>query len=637
MALRPAPDKAKIEAEAKQIQQMVAVDDIAGLIDMLSGGEFPSKVVAAEQLGRLGDQRALPALKRLNKEHGGWIIREIHHDRSGAFAVAICNILIRDLPEKEQIEALFELLEGRGPAIPEAIEPFRMTVNGVLREIPRRLNNNRYVGERVAAELDKFDDPSIVRRLRQSENTGVSPHAVWMEVRDMATEDAIARCMEIARDEGGAQRYGAINCIGKLGPDSVEALNQLATEGHPDAIQVLGRQKEDEKVFDLLCWHLTNNTNSLVRSRAVSPVAFVKSDLFRLKSLRTLVQALYDPSNRIRRSTAFHLSTRAYKTNKTYFDQIEDSLLVALKHPDAEVREYILKSLERLGCERLGEVAPDPPPFRTDLEERGWLPLTAEQRLRAKTEPLEKDAAKALKMGPPEKALELYTQLLKLRPAHEPYEQALEQAKAYIKAAAETTVKWFPDAPYFGLKGRYSYLLAREPRDTSTLREEFDLARYLNGDYFPGWTHDLGEDPRGRDQFGKAMKLYEHIVQCYPENEYWVIASKVDIGGRKLNQYRDDRACILAYIGVYAMPVEDVVDSTDEKRNKPLDDQGGKTQAQLDFERYYKDHLRGRLIELCTPGKGPSDLLDVIIKRCARTDPKIVSMAKAAKAQGNQQ
>lgn len=634
MALRPAPDKATIEAEAKQIQQMVAANDITGLIDMLSGGEFPSKVTAAEHLGKLGDQRALTALKQLNKEHGGWIIRGTHEYHSGAFAVAICRILIRDLPEKEQIEALFELLEGRGPAVPEAIKPFRMTVNGVPREIPRRLNNNRDVGKRVAAELDKFDDPSIVSRLRQSENQGASPHAVWMEVRDMATEDAIARCMEIARDEGGAQQYAAINCIGKLGPDSIEALNELATEGHPEAIEVLGRQKEDEKVFGLLCRHLTNNTNSFVRSSAVFPVAYVASDSFRLKSLRTLVEALYDPSQHVRRSAARALSSRAYRP---YFDRIEDSLLVALKHPDANVRGPLLKALERLGCERLAEEVPEPPPIRTDLEERGWLPLTAEQRLTAKTEPLEKEAAKALKMGTPERALELYTQLLKLRPAYEPYEQALEKAKAYIKAAAETTVKWFPDAPYIGTKGRYSYYLANMPEDVSMLKEEFELAQFLSGEHFESWSNIFGRDPKGKDQHEKALKLYEHIVQYYPENEYLVIRSKAAIGGLKLNLYKDVRAYILAYIDMYAMPVQDVVDSTDERRNKPLDNQGGKTRAQLDFERFYKDHTRDRLIEVCTWGKGSPDLLDEIINRCAQSDPKIVDMAKTAKAQINQQ
>jgi HEAT repeat protein len=638
-ALRPGPDRAKVEAETKQIQQMVAANDITGLIDMLSSGEFPSKVAAAEHLGKLGDRQALPALKQLNKEHGGWKLGMIDDDRSGAFAVAICKILIRDLPEKEQIEAMFELLEGKGPAVPEGIGTVTMTVNGVPREMPRRLHDNLWVGKRVAAELDNFDDPSIIGRLRQSTNREVAVAAVWMEVRDMAPEDAIARCMQIARDEGRAQRYGAISSIGKLGPGSVESLHELAGEGHPDAIEVLGRQKENEKVFDLLCWHLTNNMNSLVRLRAVSPVAFVESDLFRLKSLRTLVQALYDPRDIIRRSAAFHLSTRAYKTNKAYFNQIEDSLLVALNHPDAEVRERILKSLKRLGCERLGEAVADPPPFRTDLEERGWLPPTAAQRLRGKTEPLEKEAAKALKMGPPEKAVTLYKQLLQLKPAHEPYEQALEKSKAYIKAAAETAINWYPDAPYIGLKGRYSYLLASGPQDTSTLRDEHELAQDLCGTHFRGWTDGSMENRGRRDQFEKAIRLYEHIVQHYPGNEYLVIASKAQLGGFRLNLDKDVGGCILAYIDVFAMPVEDVVDSTRERRDIPLDDKGGKTRAQLDFERYLKDLLRDRVIELCTRstrGTERSDLLDEIIRRCSKTDSKIVEMARAAKTQIDQ-
>jgi hypothetical protein len=264
-------------------------------------------------------------------------------------------------------------------------------------------------------------------------------------------------------------------------------------------------------------------------------------------------------------------------------------------------------------------------------------PLTAEQKLRAKTESLEKEAAKALEKGPPEKAVAIYTELLELRPAYEPYEQALEKAKAYLKAAAETTVKWFPDAPYVGLKGRYSYLLAREPKDTSTLQEEFEVALYLSGEGFDNWSNIFTNDPKGEDQYVKALKLYEHIVDYYPENEYLVIRSKEAIGGWKLNLYKDVRACILAYIDIYAMPVQDVVDSTDKRRNKPLDNQGGKTQTQLDFERFYKDHLRDRLIELCTSGKERSDLLDEIIKRCAQTDPKIVEMAKAAKAKIDQQ
>ncbi|MHC4123552.1 MAG: hypothetical protein ACYSSI_08270, partial [Planctomycetota bacterium] len=192
LALKVSPNKTKIEIEAKQIQEMAIAGDVEGLIEMLSIGEFPSKVVAAEHLGEIGEERALPELKRLNEEHGGWVLREIHHDSSGAFAIAICKILTKGKSEQEQIEALFDLLEGTGPAVPQEAKFRTVTINGVLKKMPNsNLNRNYDVGKRVAAELDKFDDPSIVVRLRKSENEGAATPAVWMEVRDMNIESAI--------------------------------------------------------------------------------------------------------------------------------------------------------------------------------------------------------------------------------------------------------------------------------------------------------------------------------------------------------------------------------------------------------------------------------------------------------------
>jgi tetratricopeptide (TPR) repeat protein len=631
------PDKEKIAAEAEQVQAMAALGDVEGLIDMLSTGEFPSKVAAAEHLGEIGDDRALAELKRLNEEHGGWVLvaRE-DYDTSGAFAVAICGILSQDLSPQEQIEAWFDLLEGRGPAVP-LIEPDKVTINGVPTVFPRKPHINFDVGRRVAGELNRFDDPSIVTRLRRCENKGAAITAVWMEVRDMDIESALARCVEIARDEGGAQRYGAIQCLGKFREDAIDALDELAFEGHDEAVRVLGRQKEKPEVLELICWHLTDNKNSRVRSMAVNQF----NDVLQYQQavvLQALIEALYDPSRYIRRAAAKKLSYAAYRKNKPQLEQFEEDLLIALKHPDKEVGKYVMKALQRFGSERLDESVADPPPIRTDLEARSLPPLTTEQKLKARTEPLEKEAAKALNMGPPEEAIKLYEQLLEIRPDYEPYVKALEKARAYIKAAAETTEKWYPHAPYIGLKGRYSYLLARVPDDMSTLREEFNLALHLSGDRFEGWSNIFGKNPKGRDQYEKALKLYEHIVEHYPENEYLVIRAKAAVGGNRLNLHKDAEACVSAYTDIFALPVEEVVDSTDERRNEPLEQEDGKTRAQLDFERYYKDHLRERTIELCSsavqsapPGLGRYALFGAIINRCAETDPKIVEMAWAAK------
>jgi hypothetical protein len=53
------------EQQSKQIVAMLAARDIDGLVRMLSEGQFESKVLAALCLGEIGDERALPKLRRL--------------------------------------------------------------------------------------------------------------------------------------------------------------------------------------------------------------------------------------------------------------------------------------------------------------------------------------------------------------------------------------------------------------------------------------------------------------------------------------------------------------------------------------------------------------------------------------------
>lgn len=387
--LRALPDKKIVQAEAAQIEKMAAARDVDGLVGMLSKGLFVSKVKAAEHIAEIGDSRALPALKQLNEDHGGWVAREVHHYRSGAFAMATCRIVSRDLPQEEQIQRLFDLLEGRGPCVPvfdplEGREPCvpksapfgTPTVDGKNVQVRKRLLRirlNHDVGKRVAAQLDKFKDPAIVKRLRNSENRGATIPAVWMEVRNMPAEEAIQRCAEIARTEGRTQCYGAIHCLEKLGTAAVDQLDALATDGYRDAIDVLGNWKNDLKVFNRLCWHLLNNRNSHVRTAAVRCVAHVERT-HRLVSLRTLIRALYDPNPLARRIAASCIRSRAYPINKQYFDQVKDDLLIAAKHPDPEVRAPILKALQLLGWDPNEECVPDPPPIRKDLEAKSLPP-----------------------------------------------------------------------------------------------------------------------------------------------------------------------------------------------------------------------------------------------------------------------
>ena len=241
--------------------------------------------------------------------------------------------------------------------------------------------------------------------------------------------------------------------------------------------------------------------------------------------------------------------------------------------------------------------------------------------------------------GPADKAVKSYSKLLELRPDHQPYQQALKKAKAYANAAETTKEYWYPDAPYSGYKGRYSYYVASKPKDTADLKEKFILARTLYTTGYMGFSiSPFSKDPRSRDKYLKAMQLYNHIVEYYPKNEYLVLRSKADIAGIKLTLYKDIEAYVLAHIEFYLLDVKKIVDSTIASRNQVLE--GGLTRAQQDFVKYFKNHSRQSVIEksvshaghLKAAGIKDGNLLDEIIKRCKKADPTIVGMAKAAKA-----
>ncbi|MBL7153020.1 MAG: HEAT repeat domain-containing protein [Phycisphaerae bacterium] len=381
-------DTERIEAERIAVREMAALGDIDGLMEMLSGGMFAGKVAAAEHLGEIGDERALPLLKRLNKMHGGWLFGTMcvycyYEDSrtSGAFAVAICKIMTRDLPADEQVEAWFDVLEGRGPVMPTVDQLFGLNGAGPLvrakgrdlsKELPmQEFTSGSDVGRRVAAELSLFDDPSVVARLRQTENKGAAPTAVWMEVRDMEIEEGIERCKEIARNEAGAQQYGVIRCLAKFGEQAIYALDELAGEGYPEAISTFDLLGNNMEVFDILCRHLTNNKHSQVRLKVISPALLKSVHFFRYRHplfMQPLITALYDPNEDVRRRAAVLLRNAAYQ-EKSRLIEHEEELLMALKHPDEWIRPYIAQALGQLGSTRMDEKVADPPQIRTDLEE----------------------------------------------------------------------------------------------------------------------------------------------------------------------------------------------------------------------------------------------------------------------------
>lgn len=126
--------------------------------------------------------------------------------------------------------------------------------------------------------------------------------------------------------------------------------------------------------------------------------------------------------------------------------------------------------------------------------------------------------------------------------------------RAYMQAAAETTEPWCPDAPYAGLKGRYSYLLACKTLEGRGMKEAYELAQMLESMLYDGWSaarRDVG-DPNSRDQYVKAVRLYRHIVDHCPANEFIVYGSKERIDGLMFNLTGDVKCRILRQIETFS-------------------------------------------------------------------------------------
>ena len=376
-------DIEKINAEAKKIREMAAVGDIDGLVAMLSiRVRLRSNVLAAEYLGEIGDERAIKPLLKLQNRYVCGLRRDgstkfrndgygyVSGMSSGAFPVAICKITTRDLPVEEQIDAWFELLDEYIEPEMDPDKPFLSLGRHGLLDVP--INEYGFgcfdLGKRVAAELEKYDDPSIVTRLRKSENKGAAITAVWMEVQDMPFEEAIERCVEIAKNEPEAQQYGAIKCLGRLEEVAILALDELASEGHYEAMRALGYLKKNPEVLEIICWHLTYNETYLVRLLAASQ--FHHRNILQYQEpilLQTLVDALYDSEKSIRRRAASLLRTVAEGKNWSQLLKYEEDLTVALEHFDKEVRRFTAQTLKILDSKRLHEVVPGPPENRSGL------------------------------------------------------------------------------------------------------------------------------------------------------------------------------------------------------------------------------------------------------------------------------
>jgi hypothetical protein len=448
------PDNVLVEQESRKIEQMTADSDIDGLIDMLADGTFPSKVKVATYLKDTGDKRAVPELKRANRQFGGWDPKTSCADQNGIFAIAIWKISTDDLSDKEKIDALLELLKGNGPIVSDIKMYDTVVVNGVEQKHLRFIPPNFLVGICSEEELEQFEDPTITSRLRKVENQGVAAYAVWREIRDMPRDTAIARCVQIAHQEGRVQQYGAIHCLRRFEHhNAILALDVLAWEGYSEAILALGHSRSDPDVYRRLCTHLLQNPYNLIRLFAVSPVCFIDNNSLRIKSLATLIRATYDPSEHIRKRAAQSLSNYMFPSTESDLAPFQRELLFLRKHPDLKVKDLIEKGLERMGWIDLDLPQGKWPGIREDLEAQSF-PKQCVERRGYMIATLGKLRQRAIEKKDEELLREVCTKLLILDPGNEEYRDGLEECVSRQNSARLSAAEVLKMADRFAAEKR---------------------------------------------------------------------------------------------------------------------------------------------------------------------------------------
>lgn len=95
----------KLEAELKDVEQMFATSNVAGLVDMLDKGQWETKIASANYLATMGDLSAINTLQNLANKWEGDI-------SDNPFTVAVSAIKKR-LEEKEQETQPIKIVESK--------------------------------------------------------------------------------------------------------------------------------------------------------------------------------------------------------------------------------------------------------------------------------------------------------------------------------------------------------------------------------------------------------------------------------------------------------------------------------------------------------------------------------------------
>ena len=185
------------QQELEQIEGFVKNKDVKGLTKIVEKGEIRSKEIAARWLGDLGDESAIPILKKMNDSYAGF---ECHP--SGEFAVAICKIESRNKTDKEKIKALLKLTTEHATS----------------------------VASLAAIEISKFNDPSILPELRKLKTYGAVQAVIKLESLDLTQEQKITKLIQILNEhKSPLLAEGAENLLIEIGEPVVPKVINLLT------------------------------------------------------------------------------------------------------------------------------------------------------------------------------------------------------------------------------------------------------------------------------------------------------------------------------------------------------------------------------------------------------------------------
>lgn len=413
---RPQGNPDIIAIQTKAIEELAAKQDIPGLIQMLEIGECASKALAAQHLGYLGDDRALDKLDEMNGQYGGWqayVSTSLY--TNGAFAVAICQIVNKKRSSEEQVSALLELMQGKGPGVPEVVRqyqspepiPIKTSSGNVVYHKPwlDYTHISRQVCGRAAQVLAEYDDPRIIPSLRQSKFYEVATIAIGLELRNMKPDDAVKHCLEILQYDPVRQRRNAVfRCLTRLGDEGIKALKDLVDQGYQKPLNLL---RYDVKLGDydqFLSQQLLNNNNAGVRWEAASQLR--DYTLNRESLVLVLIDALRDPVLKVRLCAMYGIKM-AFMNSKpdTWSDKVVQALMPYFNSTDESVRDSVRKIYEKHHWDSTDKEI-IPPALRTDLGRHLNPPSFQSIQNIPQKRILERAAEKSLLYGDPNQAIE---------------------------------------------------------------------------------------------------------------------------------------------------------------------------------------------------------------------------------------